>query len=244
MEQFSSSRSSASGSTEITEWSGHIVFGFVFDSHAVRIQRRRQLVPVRREWQIGILRCWLRRHLAWIGESCGCWSDQIYWHFQLQSGTNSTHSGRLSHQTGHKSNRMPSVLESKEDERIFAISGYRPDRIQSIGISTSTVGYVNGSCIARWTECNNRFDVTHNVVPNWCTSLFPQIVAIADRHNKSTAQVLIRYQIQRGHVVIPKSITTQRIRANNDVFDFALSDEEMTTINSFDCNGRLFAFDS
>ncbi|KAG4078775.1 hypothetical protein HA402_015365 [Bradysia odoriphaga] len=67
----------------------------------------------------------------------------------------------------------------------------------------------------------------------------PKIVAIATKYNRSPAQILIRYQIQRGVVVIPKSTTKNRIVSNFDVFGFELSEQDVQTINGFDCNGRL-----
>ncbi|XP_028172267.1 aldose reductase-like isoform X2 [Ostrinia furnacalis] len=67
----------------------------------------------------------------------------------------------------------------------------------------------------------------------------PKIKAIADRLGKTAAQVLIRYQIDRGNIVIPKSVTKSRIASNFDVFDFKLSQEDVQLIDSFDCNGRL-----
>ncbi|GHF58130.1 aldo/keto reductase [Streptomyces griseosporeus] len=60
------------------------------------------------------------------------------------------------------------------------------------------------------------------------------ITAIAGRHGKSPAQVVLRWHVQLGTVVIPKSVTPARIRENIDVFDFSLSEEEMTAIAALD----------
>ena len=66
----------------------------------------------------------------------------------------------------------------------------------------------------------------------------PALTAIATRHGKTTAQVILRWQLQRGVCCIPKSVTPSRIATNIDVFDFELSDEEMMTVDGFDCEWR------
>ncbi|CAG9789872.1 unnamed protein product [Diatraea saccharalis] len=67
----------------------------------------------------------------------------------------------------------------------------------------------------------------------------PKLKEIADRLNKTVAQVLIRYQIDRNNIVIPKSVNKARIASNFDVLNFNLSPEDIKLIDSFDCNGRL-----
>lgn len=60
------------------------------------------------------------------------------------------------------------------------------------------------------------------------------IKAIAARHDKSPAQAILRWHIQQGLVVIPKSTHAERIRENIDVFDFALDDGDMASIAALD----------
>ncbi|MFD7296306.1 aldo/keto reductase [Streptomyces sp. NPDC059897] len=60
------------------------------------------------------------------------------------------------------------------------------------------------------------------------------ITTIAARHGKSPAQVVLRWHLQLGNVVIPKSVTPARIRENLDVFDFTLTDDELASIATLD----------
>ena len=57
---------------------------------------------------------------------------------------------------------------------------------------------------------------------------------IASKHNKNIGQVMLRWNVQRGVVVIPKSVHVERIQENIDIWDFALSEEEMNQISSLD----------
>jgi len=64
--------------------------------------------------------------------------------------------------------------------------------------------------------------------------------SIGARHGKSVAQVILRWHIQRNVVVIPKSVKKERMIENFSVFDFALSDDEMSAINGLDTERTAF----
>ena len=67
----------------------------------------------------------------------------------------------------------------------------------------------------------------------------PEVVAIANAHDRTPAQVVIRWHLQLGIVVIPKSVRDERIRENADVFDFELTTDEMATLSALDGPGRV-----
>ena len=66
----------------------------------------------------------------------------------------------------------------------------------------------------------------------------PTIVKIAESHSKSPAQVMLRWQLQQGRSVIPKSTKPHRIAENFDVFDFGLSTDEVAAIDGLDTGKR------
>lgn len=71
------------------------------------------------------------------------------------------------------------------------------------------------------------------------TNEVPELVDVADRRARTTAQVALRWALQRGFCPIPKSVHADRIAENADVFDFELTDDEMTAIDGADRNLRL-----
>lgn len=93
------------------------------------------------------------------------------------------------------------------------------------------------------------FDTEHNIVTEAWSPLgsgrlldHPLIVEMARELGRTTAQILLRWHIQLGNVVIPKSVTPERIRSNFEVFDFELSREAMERIGGLD-EGRRFGPD-
>ncbi|MFF5473899.1 aldo/keto reductase [Streptomyces achromogenes] len=67
----------------------------------------------------------------------------------------------------------------------------------------------------------------------------PAIVAIARKHDRTPAQVVLRWHLQLGNIVIPKSVTPSRIKENIAVFDFSLDDEDLAAISALNENRRI-----
>ncbi|MER6328974.1 aldo/keto reductase [Streptomyces sp. NPDC014983] len=67
----------------------------------------------------------------------------------------------------------------------------------------------------------------------------PAIVAIGQKHNRTPAQVVLRWHIQQGTIVIPKSVTPSRIKENIEVFDFSLDEEDLAAIGALNEDRRI-----
>ncbi|WP_087972438.1 aldo/keto reductase [Oceanobacillus rekensis] len=67
----------------------------------------------------------------------------------------------------------------------------------------------------------------------------PTLIEIAEKHGKTAAQIILRWNIQSNIITIPKSITEQRIIENADIFDFKLTENEMEKINDLNINDRV-----
>ena len=68
----------------------------------------------------------------------------------------------------------------------------------------------------------------------------PTLVSIGNKYGKSSAQVILRWLIQRGVIIACKSTHEDRIKQNFEVFDFELSEEDMETIKGLDTGDSLF----
>lgn len=68
----------------------------------------------------------------------------------------------------------------------------------------------------------------------------PTIVALAEKYGKSPAQIILRWDIQEGNIVIPKALNTEHMAQNIDVFDFELTEGDMESIANMDSGTRYF----
>ncbi|GIF36677.1 aldo/keto reductase [Actinoplanes xinjiangensis] len=66
----------------------------------------------------------------------------------------------------------------------------------------------------------------------------PAVLAIATDHDRTPAQVVLRWHVQQGRIVIPKSVTPSRIAENLRIFDFELSADELAAIDALESDGR------
>ncbi|SMQ68519.1 aldo/keto reductase [Agreia sp. VKM Ac-1783] len=67
----------------------------------------------------------------------------------------------------------------------------------------------------------------------------PNVQEIAEAHGKSLAQVILRWHIQQGNIIFPKSNNRERIEENFNIFDFELSDDEQASITALEKDGRV-----
>lgn len=141
------------------------------------------------------------------------------------------------------------ALEDLYDEgklKAIGVSNFQPDRLTDICMynrhrpmvnQIETHPFYQQELAHQWMQ---RFNVQHESwSPLTNTRLKdllsnPVITSIAKKHNKTAAQVALRFNVQRGIVVIPKSTHKERIIENFDIFDFVLTKEEMNQIKEID----------
>lgn len=70
-----------------------------------------------------------------------------------------------------------------------------------------------------------------------------ELKELALKYDKTPAQIVLRWQIEHGNIVIPKSVTKSRIYSNIDIFNFQLRQEDIDFLDSLDCNQRLVALE-
>ncbi|MDE0801950.1 MAG: aldo/keto reductase [Acidimicrobiales bacterium] len=141
------------------------------------------------------------------------------------------------------------MIEMHESGRVKAIgvSNFQTHHLQRILDETDVVPVVNQI------ECHpyfhndvvRRFGAEHDIVTEaWSPIAQGDVIddatlsEIGDRLGKSAAQVTLRWHLQRGDVVFPKSTTPERVEENMDIFDFELAVEDMDRIAGLDRNER------
>jgi 2,5-diketo-D-gluconate reductase A len=132
--------------------------------------------------------------------------------------------------------------------RSIGVSNFEPEHLNTLIDATGIVPTVNQIELhpllpqAELREMHSKLGIaTEAWSPLGQGSLLrnPKITAIAEQHARTAAQVLIRWHLQLGNIVIPKSVNPERIVSNFHVFDFELSDDDMASIATLDNSTRL-----
>ena len=145
------------------------------------------------------------------------------------------------------------MQELYEEGKVKAIgvSNFHPDRVMDLISNTGFVPAVNQIETHPFHQQNEtqKFLQENNIqIESWGpfaegkNEIFTNevLLKIASKFNKSAAQVILRWLTQRGVVAIPKSVRKERMAENINIFDFELSIEDMTAIQTLDTNASLF----
>lgn len=127
--------------------------------------------------------------------------------------------------------------------RSIGVSNFQPAHLDRLAAETDTVPSVNQIEVHPYfgNEQVRAYGQEHGIVTEAWSPIAqgkvlddPAINRIAQARGKSPAQVVLRWHIQRGDIVFPKSVTPERIQANFELFDFELDDSDMDAISALD----------
>jgi 2,5-diketo-D-gluconate reductase A len=147
--------------------------------------------------------------------------------------------------------RAMEELHREERIRAIGVSNFQPDRLMDLIVHNNVIPAVNQietHPFQQQIETQKFLQEQRVQIQSWGpftegrNNLFEnnQLKAIGEKYNRSIAQVVLRWLIQRDIVVIPKSIRKERIIENFNVFDFELTAEDMATIAKLDTGASLF----
>ncbi|ANF57091.1 aldo/keto reductase [Halotalea alkalilenta] len=135
--------------------------------------------------------------------------------------------------------------------RSIGVSNFRPEDIERLNAETGVAPVINQIEVHPLLQQNQlrEFNRSHNIVTEAWSPLAQggellqneKIAVIAARHGKSAAQVILRWHLELGSVIFPKSVTPARIKENADIFDFSLDADEMKAIATLDRGERMGA---
>ena len=127
--------------------------------------------------------------------------------------------------------------------RSIGVSNFQPQHLRRLARESDVIPVVNQVEVHPFfTNDEVRgYDVEHGIATEAWSPIAqggvldePTIGTIAQRVGKSPAQVVLRWHVQLGNIVFPKSVTPERVRANFEIFDFTLTDEDVAMISGLD----------
>lgn len=137
------------------------------------------------------------------------------------------------------------------DGRVKAIgvSNFLPEHLDRLTEATSVIPAVNQIELHPHLQqpASREYHAEHGIATEAWSPLgqgkglleVPAIVAIARKQDRTPAQIVLRWHIQLGNVVIPKSVTPSRIKENIEVFDFSLDTEDIAAISALNEDRRI-----
>lgn len=142
-------------------------------------------------------------------------------------------------------------LYNEKRVRAIGVSNFKPHHLEELLNGAETVPTVNQIELHPLFQQQETvaYCAEHGIVIESYSPLMqagtvlehPIIADLAQKHARTPAQVILRWHVQRGFIVIPKSAKPERIRENFALFDFALSDDDMGQINGMDRAQRIGA---
>ncbi|WP_371030903.1 aldo/keto reductase [Pseudoclavibacter sp. JSM 162008] len=142
------------------------------------------------------------------------------------------------------------ALERLRDEgraRSIGVSNFKGHHLDRLAAETGTVPAVNQIELhPRLPQTETRaYNSAHSILTEAWSPLArgtllqePALVALAEKHGKTVAQVVLRWQLDLGNVVIPKSVHRERLASNLEVFDFSLDAEDLAVIAPLESGER------
>jgi len=132
--------------------------------------------------------------------------------------------------------------------RAIGVSNFKPAHLQRLFDETDVVPALNQVELHPYLtqDVLRAFDAQHGIATEAWSPIArggdllsdPAITALAEKYSKTPAQIVIRWHLQLGNVVIPKSVTPSRIAENFDVFDFELAEDDVTSISALNRDER------
>ncbi|MCU1635425.1 MAG: oxidoreductase [Cryobacterium sp.] len=143
--------------------------------------------------------------------------------------------------------RALETLQAEGRARSIGVSNFHPHHLDRLLNETDVVPVINQVELHPWLQQMHvrRYDQDHGILTEaWSPLARGRVVGdgtldrIAGKHGKTPAQVVLRWHVELGNVVIPKSVTPSRIRENIDVFDFSLDTDDLEQITALEVNVR------
>jgi 2,5-diketo-D-gluconate reductase A len=140
-------------------------------------------------------------------------------------------------------------IAAEGKSRSIGVSNFTIEHLERLAAETGTVPAVNQIELhPRFPQGElRRYHADHGIATEAWSPIGqggdllqdPTLGTLAERYGKTPAQVVLRWHVQLGNIVFPKSMRPERMRENIDVFDFELSDDDMQAVSGLDTGTRM-----